>query len=44
MVTKKGHIIEVDDAARKFRNPFYGDLYYVYLYARQDRLKIAGKE
>lgn len=44
MVTKKGHIIEVDDAARKFRNPFYGDLYYVYLYARQDRLKITGKE
>lgn len=44
MVTKKGHIIEVDDAARKFRNPFYGDLYYVYLYARQDRLKITGKK
>lgn len=44
MVTKKGHIIEVDDAARKFRNPFYGDLYYVYLYNRKDRLKIAGKE
>lgn len=44
MVTKKGHIIEVDDTARKFRNPFYGDLYYVYLYARQDRLKIMGKE
>lgn len=44
MVTKKGHIIEVDDAARKFRNPFYGDLYYVYLYNRKDRLKIRGKE
>lgn len=44
MVTKKGHIIEVDDAARKFRNPFYGDLYYVYFYNRKDRLKIRGKE
>lgn len=44
MVTKKGYIIEVDDAARKFRNPFYGDLYYVYLYNRKDRLKITGKE
>ena len=44
MVTKKGHIVEVDDAARKFRNPFYGDLYYVYLYNRKDRLKITGKE
>lgn len=44
MVTKKGHIVEVDDAARKFRNPFYGDLYYVYLYNRKDRLKIRGKE
>lgn len=32
MITKKGNIIEVDDSARKFTNPFYGELYYVYLY------------
>lgn len=42
MITKKGNIIEVDDSARKFTNPFYGELYYVYLYKRGDRLKIMG--
>lgn len=42
MITKKGNIIEVDDSARKFSNPFYGELYYVYLYKRGDRLKIMG--
>lgn len=44
MVTKKGHIIQVESTARKSRNPFYGDLYYVYLYNRKDRLKITGKK
>lgn len=42
MITKKGNIIEVDDSARKFTNPFYGELYYIYLYARGDRLKMMG--
>lgn len=42
MITKKGNIIEVDDSARKFSNPFYGELYYVYLYKRGDRLKMMG--
>lgn len=42
MITKKGNIIEVDDSARKFTNPFYGELYYVYLYKRGDRLKMMG--
>lgn len=44
MVTKKGHIIQVESTARKSRNPFYGDLYYVYLYNRKDRLKLTEKE
>lgn len=38
MRTKKGKIIEVEDFARKAQNPFYGDLYYVYFYAKgQDK-------
>ncbi|WP_299143529.1 diguanylate cyclase [uncultured Dialister sp.] len=44
MVTKKGHIIEVEDTARKSTNPFYGDLYYIYLNNRKDRLKLTEKE
>ena len=44
MVTKKGHIIQVESTARKSRNPFYGDLYYVYLYNRKDRLKLTEKK
>lgn len=42
MMTKKGRIIQVEDTAKKSVSPFYGELYYVFLYKREDRLKIMG--
>lgn len=40
MVTKTGRIITVDDMARKCSNPFYGELYYIFVYDRSKKEKV----
>ncbi|MGN0955309.1 diguanylate cyclase [Dialister sp.] len=43
IVTKKGHVITVEDMGRKSENPFYGELFYIFMYdkaKRQARQKI----
>ncbi|WP_307973491.1 diguanylate cyclase domain-containing protein [uncultured Dialister sp.] len=37
IVTKKGRVITVEDVGRKKENPFYGELYYIFMYDRAER-------
>lgn len=37
IVTKKGRILTVEDVGRKKENPFYGELYYIFMYDRAER-------
>lgn len=42
IVTKKGHVVTVEDMGRKKDNPFYGELYYIFMYDKEEREKIQG--
>lgn len=37
IVTKKGRVLTVEDVGRKKENPFYGELYYIFMYDRAER-------
>lgn len=37
VITKKGRVITVEDIGRKVENPFYGELYYIFMYDKAER-------
>lgn len=37
IITKKGRVITVEDIGRKVNNPFYGELYYIFMYDKEER-------
>lgn len=37
VITKKGRVITVEDMGRKVNNPFYGELYYIFMYDKAER-------
>lgn len=42
IVTKKGRVVTVEDMGRKKDNPFYGELYYIFMYDKAEREKRQG--
>lgn len=43
IVTKKGRVVTVEDMGRKKDNPFYGELYYIFMYDKEEREKRQGR-
>lgn len=43
IVTKKGRVVTVEDMGRKKDNPFYGELYYIFMYDKAEREKRQGR-
>lgn len=43
IVTKKGRVVTVEDMGRKKENPFYGELYYIFMYDKAEREKRQGR-
>lgn len=43
IVTKKGKVVTVEDMGRKKDNPFYGELYYIFMYDKAEREKRQGR-
>lgn len=37
VITKKGRVITVEDIGRKVNNPFYGELYYIFMYDKAEK-------
>lgn len=44
IVTKKGKVVTVEDIGRKKENPFYGELYYIFMYDKEEREKRQGSK
>lgn len=44
IVTKKGRVVTVEDMGRKKDNPFYGELYYIFMYDKEEREKRQGSK
>lgn len=37
VITKKGRVVTVEDMGRKVENPFYGELYYIFMYDKAEK-------